>query len=286
MAPKILVVDDDPKIVQVVSAYLEAASYPVISAANGRQALDLFRAEAPDLILLDLRIPELHGMDVVREIRKASSVPIIMLTAQTEDIDKVAGLESGADDYVTKPFNPRELVSRVRAVLRRSEAQPAQAPVKVFVSSVMVGYQEARSAVREVADALHDAGFAVRAVFAESVPADPQAPRQALLQEVDSSDIYVGIFGRRYGYVNPETGQSATEEEYQRAREGGKKILVFIERLPEGEKREPRQEELVRRVKDYTTGHYVGSFENPDQLRFSVYRALERLLLGTPRGGG
>lgn len=278
MAKRILVVDDEPKLVQSVRAYLEAASYQVVTAADGRQALEAFRRERPDLIILDLRLPEMHGMDVARAIRKDSNAPIIMLTAQVDEVDRVAGLEAGADDYIVKPFNPRELVARVRAVLRRAEAQSTQAPLKIFISSVMEGYEPERRAVREAVYTLHDAGFAVRPVLAEQLSADPEPPHQALLKELDSSDIYVGIFGRRYGYVNPQTGLSATEEEYRRARERGKQILIFIEGYPRQFERESRQEEFVQSVMDYTAGHFVGFFENPDQLRFESYRALEQLI--------
>lgn len=278
MPNKILVIDDEPKLVQSVKAYLEEASYQVVTAADGRKALEVFGRERPDLILLDLRLPEVHGMDVARTIRKGSNVPIIMLTAQAENVDKVAGLEAGADDYVTKPFNPRELVARVRAVLRRAEAQSAQAPLRIFISSVMEGYELERRAVREAVYALHNAGFAVRPVLAEQFPADPESPRQALLKELDSSDVYLGVFGRRYGYVNPQSGLSVTEEEYRRARERGKQILIFIERLPVGQDREPRQEHFIKSVMDYSAGHYVSFFENPDQLRFESYRALEQLI--------
>jgi DNA-binding response OmpR family regulator len=118
---KILVVDDEKKIVDIVKAYLEREGYRTIVAYDGKVALDLARTEAPDLIILDLMLPEISGWDVCRTLLAKSNVPIIMLTARDEDTDKIVGLELGADDYVTKPFNPKELVSRVRAVLRRAE---------------------------------------------------------------------------------------------------------------------------------------------------------------------
>jgi two-component system OmpR family response regulator len=118
---KILVVDDEKKIVDIVKAYLEKEGYKVIVAYDGKAALDMAVIEAPDLIVLDLMLPEISGWDVCRTLRAKSNVPIIMLTARDEDTDKIVGLELGADDYVTKPFNPKELVSRVRAVLRRAE---------------------------------------------------------------------------------------------------------------------------------------------------------------------
>ena len=125
----ILVVDDEEKIVGIVRAYLEREEYQVMAAHDGRSALDLAQTQSPDLIILDLMLPEMSGWDVCRTLRKESNVPIIMLTARDDDTDKIIGLELGADDYVTKPFNPKELVSRVRAVLRRSEGEPSTATV-------------------------------------------------------------------------------------------------------------------------------------------------------------
>ncbi len=120
----ILVVDDEARIVDLVKAYLERDGYKVVSAADGRKALELFPRERPDLIVLDIMLPGMDGLEVCRAIRAQSNVPIIMLTARSEDVDKLIGLELGADDYVTKPFSPREVVARVRAVLRRSGEAP------------------------------------------------------------------------------------------------------------------------------------------------------------------
>jgi len=116
----ILVVDDDKKIVQLVSLYLKREGYRVLTAFDGQEALELARSKQPDLIVLDLFLPELDGTDVCRLLRTESRVPIIMLTARATDEDKLLGLDIGADDYLTKPFNPRELVARIRAVLRRT----------------------------------------------------------------------------------------------------------------------------------------------------------------------
>jgi DNA-binding response OmpR family regulator len=116
---RILVVDDEPKIVRLVADYLEAAGFTVLTARSGDEALMRVRTDAPDLVVLDLGLPALDGLDVTRAIRRAGDVPIIMLTARDGETDRVIGLELGADDYVTKPFSPRELVARVRAVLRR-----------------------------------------------------------------------------------------------------------------------------------------------------------------------
>jgi len=115
----ILVVDDEPKIVQLARDYLEHAGFVVIVATDGPTALHAARSSKPDLIVLDLGLPQLDGLDVTRSIRKDSDVPIIMLTARSEESDKLIGLELGADDYLTKPFSPKELVARVRTVLRR-----------------------------------------------------------------------------------------------------------------------------------------------------------------------
>ncbi|MCX6000645.1 MAG: response regulator transcription factor [Chloroflexi bacterium] len=118
---KILAVDDDKKIVGIVKAYLEKEGYLVSVAFDGKTALEMAASQSPDLIILDLMLPEVAGWDVCRLLRAKSNVPIIMLTARDEDTDKIVGLELGADDYITKPFNPKEMVSRVRAVLRRSQ---------------------------------------------------------------------------------------------------------------------------------------------------------------------
>ncbi|MDP9381642.1 MAG: response regulator transcription factor, partial [Chloroflexota bacterium] len=116
----ILVVDDEPKLVAVVRDYLERDGYRVAVADDGREALERFQQVEPDLVVLDLMLPELDGLEVCRRLRQESGVPIIMLTARAEEIDETLGLELGADDYVTKPFSPRALLARVRAVLRRA----------------------------------------------------------------------------------------------------------------------------------------------------------------------
>lgn len=125
--PTILVVDDEPQIVRLVRAYLEEAGFRVVTASDGEQALYVARHERPDLIILDILMPKMDGLEFTRRIRREQDVPIIMLTARVEETDRIVGLELGADDYVTKPFSPRELVARVRAVLRRAQAPP-QAP--------------------------------------------------------------------------------------------------------------------------------------------------------------
>lgn len=123
MNSKILIVDDESNIVELLRLYLEKEGFFTVSAKNGTEALAKFKSEAPDLIILDIMIPDPDGWQVCREIRRSSNVPIIMLTAKSETFDKVLGLELGADDYLTKPFEAKELVARVKAVLRRTETK-------------------------------------------------------------------------------------------------------------------------------------------------------------------
>ena len=137
MGRKILVVDDEKRIVEILKAYLERDGYRVIAAYDGRSALELARNNSPDLIILDLMLPEVSGWDVCRELRKETDVPIIMLTARDDTTDKIIGLELGADDYVTKPFDPKEIISRVRAVLRRSDVKPVSKST-INVGEIMI----------------------------------------------------------------------------------------------------------------------------------------------------
>jgi len=127
MSQLILVVDDEAKLVSVVKGYLEQAGYRVVTAGNGREALFAARDHQPDLIILDMMMPEMDGLAFMREYAREGSAPIIALTARVDETDKILGLEMGADDYITKPFSPRELVARVRAVLRRSGAAQPEA---------------------------------------------------------------------------------------------------------------------------------------------------------------
>jgi DNA-binding response OmpR family regulator len=122
-ASNVLVVEDEPSIASFVSLYLKNAGYTVRTAGTGGAALNAVASEIPSLILLDLNLPDMDGVEICRRIRKTSDVPILMLTARDEDVDKIIGLEVGADDYLTKPFNPRELVARVKAVLRRTSGE-------------------------------------------------------------------------------------------------------------------------------------------------------------------
>ncbi len=137
MTQRILVVDDELEIVKVVRAYLEQSSFRVLTASDGQQALAVFRHEHPDLVILDLNLPRMDGLDVCRTIRRESNTPVIMLTARVEETERLIGLEIGADDYIVKPFSPREVVARVRTVLRRS-SPAAEQPSSITIGELTI----------------------------------------------------------------------------------------------------------------------------------------------------
>ena len=138
MSKKILVVDDEPQIVKVVKAYLEQSGFQVVTAADGSTALTTFQREKPDFMILDLSLPGMDGLDVCRAVRHVSNIPILMLTARVEEADKLVGLELGADDYVVKPFSPREVVARVRTILRRAAAVDLPKPELIQVGDLQI----------------------------------------------------------------------------------------------------------------------------------------------------
>src|SRR2546423_10549484 len=144
----VMVVDDEPKIVQLARDYLEHAGFAVVVAHDGKAALAAARSHRPDLVILDLGLPELDGLDVARTLRGESNVPIVMLTGRSEESDKLVGLEIGADDYVTKPFSPKELVARVRAALRRT-ARPRSETEIVRVGDVMLDIPRMRATIAD-----------------------------------------------------------------------------------------------------------------------------------------
>lgn len=150
MPKKILLVDDEPEILEICRDYLNASGYEVVTAKDGAQGLSTFRRERPDLIVLDLMLPEIDGLDVCRTVRRESNVPIIMLTARVEETDKLVGLEIGADDYMTKPFSPRELVARVRVVLRRVSGDATAEVIRVEAVSLDRAHYEVRVGKRAV----------------------------------------------------------------------------------------------------------------------------------------
>ncbi len=145
---KILVVDDEPQILKVLKAYLEKAGFQVLGAADGLSALAVFRREKPDFLILDLNLPGMDGLDVCKAVRRESNLPILMLTARVEEADRLIGLELGADDYVIKPFSPREVVARVRTIFRRMTPEPVKqevievGPLKITLDQHIVSLAE------------------------------------------------------------------------------------------------------------------------------------------------
>ena len=165
----ILIVDDEPKIVKLVRDYFERAGFGVRVAADGKTALSLARTEKPDLIVLDLGLPGLDGLDVTRELRKVSTVPIIMLTGRSEETDKLIGLELGADDYITKPFSPKELVARARAVFRRMETYAAAGQEVLHAADLTLDIPRMRlSAENREIEELTPSEFSLLAAMARS----------------------------------------------------------------------------------------------------------------------
>jgi len=138
MAQTILVADDEAKITALVASYLEASGFIVLQTLNGTDALKVFGEKNPDCLILDINMPGTDGLSVAREVRKKSNVPIIFLTARTDEIDRIVGFEIGADDYVNKPFSPRELVARVKAILRRGTMPPVGDSSKIIQGSVII----------------------------------------------------------------------------------------------------------------------------------------------------
>ncbi len=165
-ASTILVVDDDRNVVELCRLYLERDGYQVIAAYDGLQGLDLAREAVPDLVVLDLMLPLLDGRDVCRTLREESVVPIIMLTAMAEEDDRLAGLGLGADDYVTKPFSPRELAARVRAVLRRTECDMQAGPPVICRGNIRVDWSRRAASIAGVDMALTPTEFRLLALLA------------------------------------------------------------------------------------------------------------------------
>jgi two-component system alkaline phosphatase synthesis response regulator PhoP len=142
---KILVIDDEPNIIRLVRDYLEEAGFRVLTASNAETGLHALRRETPDLLVLDLGLPDQDGWDLTRKIRsdpRMADIPIIMLTARADETDRIIGLELGADDYITKPFNPREVIARVRAVLRRSSPMKMASPARIMAAELIIDLKE------------------------------------------------------------------------------------------------------------------------------------------------
>jgi len=185
---RILVVDDEPNIVDLARMYLEKEGYRVESASDGAQALERIQAREPALIVLDLMLPELDGFEVCRRTRASSDVPIIMLTARDEDVDKIVGLELGADDYLTKPFNPRELVARVKAILRRQDRSIRPNDQPLHVADLTVDPARREVAVGGEPIELRTKEFDLLLAFAENKGI--VLTRERLLNKVWGYDFY------------------------------------------------------------------------------------------------
>ena len=185
---KILVVDDERNIIELCTLYLERDGYQVLSAADGQRALDVFEKEAPDLVVLDLMLPVVDGFEVCRRIRAGSHTPVIMLTARDDDVDKIVGLEIGADDYMTKPFNPRELVARVKAILRRANAESEIAASPVRVADLEIDPQRHEVRVAGTTVELRAKEFDLLLTFARNPGI--VLSREQLLDQVWGYDFY------------------------------------------------------------------------------------------------
>jgi DNA-binding response OmpR family regulator len=223
---KILVVDDDRNIVDLVRLYLERDGYRVLIAYDGLEALKLARQRRPDLIVLDLLLPEVDGLDVCRILQTESKVPIIMLTARTTEEDKLIGLELGADDYVTKPFSPRELVARVRTVLRRVGKEAPQGPTEMRFTDLVIDRRSHEVRVRGEVVSLTPTEFRLLEVLAGE-------PGRALTR--------LELLDRVFGY---------DFEGFERT------IDVHVKNLRKKIERDPRQPTYVQTV--YGVGYKFG----------------------------
>ena len=186
----ILIVDDEPGIVRLIAMYLEREGFQTKSARTGAEALDIVAKSVPALVVLDIMLPDIDGWEVCRELRRSTDVPIIMLTAREGDEDKIVGLEIGADDYVTKPFVPRELVARVKAILRRARAAPAPDAADIVMDFGELTIDPAKREVR-----LHGELITLRAKEYDLLVELARRPgvvftRERLLQDVWGYDFY------------------------------------------------------------------------------------------------
>jgi len=185
--PKILVVDDEPNIIELAKLYLERDGYQVEGVSSGHDALARQSTTKPDLIVLDLMLPDIDGFEVCRQIRAKSNIPILMLTARKEDVDKIVGLELGADDYFTKPFNPRELVARVRAILRRYQAGLKPSEI-IEIGNLRIDLSRHEVTIAGQLVKLRTKEFALLATFAQNLGI--VLSREKLLDMVWGYDYY------------------------------------------------------------------------------------------------
>lgn len=185
--PKVLIVDDEPHIMELGKLYLEREGFQVEGVGTGREAIAKQASSKPDLIILDLMLPDIDGFEVCKQIRARSDVPILMLTARKEDVDKIVGLELGADDYFTKPFNPRELVARVKAILRRYQAGP-KADKVVEIGKMRIDLTRHEVTVAGQPVPLRTKEFALLTAFAQNLSV--VLSRDKLLDMVWGFDYY------------------------------------------------------------------------------------------------
>ena len=148
MSVKLLLVDDDPDLLYTLQKYLQQAGYSTVTANNGRSAIHMFETEKPEAALIDVMMPELDGFEVVKKIRSISAIPIILLSARSDETDKIVGLELGADDYVTKPFSPREVVARLKAIMRRGNQNQQEKTSKITINAITAD-KNTRSVMRD-----------------------------------------------------------------------------------------------------------------------------------------
>lgn len=183
----ILIIDDEPNIVELARLYLEREGFKVLSAGRGRDGLELIASSNPNLVILDVMLPDLDGFEVLKRLRKESKVPVLMLSARREDVDKIVGLEMGADDYLTKPFNPHELLARVKAILRRS--QPAASTSEVIqLGQLRINTEEHDATVAGAKISLRTKEFALLLALAKK-PGFVFS-REKLLNQVWGYDFY------------------------------------------------------------------------------------------------
>ena len=184
---KILIIDDEVNIIELAKLYLQREGYQVEAASRGQDGLTMQTAVSPDLIILDIMLPDIDGFEVCRQIRAKSKVPILMLSARREDVDKIIGLELGADDYLAKPFNPHELVARVKAILRRSQAEAVPAQI-IDVFGIHIDILKREVIIKNEPLKLRTKEFDLLTVFAQNP--DVVLSRERLLNQVWGYDYY------------------------------------------------------------------------------------------------
>jgi two-component system response regulator CpxR len=215
MVERILIADDDTELCELLAEFLQQEGFDVILAHDGERALSLSRQQSPDVLVLDIMMPSMNGIEVLKQLRQESGLPVIMLTARGDDFDRILGLELGADDYLPKPCNPRELVARIRAVLRRSRGQSAASLLRVGDLEIDTGTREARLGGRRLD--LTSTEFSVLSLLlqnAGATVAKRELYRAALGREPvrydRSIDMHVSNLRRKLGPVEGDTSRIET----------------------------------------------------------------------------